>query len=175
MDKKHVIALKAGLSWGLILVLCELAFGVVQYFLRPSIFDFLRFNDPSELLPFLTVEVAFLFLVFAVYFACGMISAKWLAAFPVRSAEIAILGAIAAAVSEIVRSLVSVPINFILSYLMPFPGVMPTDVFNVALGNALVRIAIVSPAFILIAVIIGGISAYVFSKIFFRPEPSAGK
>src|SRR5512138_1373539 len=93
----RVITLRAGLWLGVVLAAAELVFGVVVYFLRPVMNDFIIAGeqDPAALLPIFTAWIAFLFLVLAVYFACGMLVAKWLAPLPLRSRDIALYGAAA--------------------------------------------------------------------------------
>ena len=172
MEPKYAIALRAGLSCGIVLVVAELAFGVALYFLRPAMNDFINGSERDFvlLLPLITSLIAFLFLVLALYFACGMIAAKWLAPLPLRSRDIAALGAIAGAVAELVRSLLAIPVNFAISYMSPLASVKSGDVLNIALANAGIRLACGLPAFVILAAVVAGASAYLFSIIFFRPE-----
>ena len=175
MDLKkavRVITLRAGLSLGLMLAAAELVFGVVLYFLRPAMNDFINAGeqDPAVLLPLITSWIAFLFLVLAIYFACGMIVAKWLAPLPLRSRDIALYGAAAGAIAELIRSALAVVIDFTLNYISPLAGVGTADVLNVALANAGLRLVCGLPLFVLAAAVVAGISAYLFSSIFFRPE-----
>jgi hypothetical protein len=167
-----VITLRAGLSLGILLAAAELVFGVAIYFLRPTMNDFIGAGeqDPVVLLPLITAWIAFLFLVLAIYFACGMIVAKWLAPLPLRSRDIALYGAAAGAVAELIRSVIAVVIDFVISYISPLASVSTADVLNVALANAGIRLVCVLPAFIVLAAAVAGISAYLFSIIFFRPE-----
>ncbi len=166
------IILKAGLTMGIILAMAELAFGVALFFLRPAMNEYINAGerDPVTLLPLIISWIAFLFLLLAIYFTCGMFVAKWLAPLPLRSREIAIYGAVAGAIAELVRSLVAVVVNFAISYISPLPEVGTTDVLNVALTNAGVRLACGMPVFILAAAIVAGVSAYLFSIIFFRSD-----
>ncbi len=127
-------------------------------------------QDPAVLLPLITAWIAFLFLVLAIYFACGMIVAKWLAPLPLRSRDIALYGAAAGAVAELIRSALAVVIDFTLNYISPLAGVGTADVLNVALANAGLRLVCGLPLFVLAAAVVAGISAYLFSSIFFRPE-----
>lgn len=177
MDLKkavRVITLRAGLSLGILLALAELLFGIALYFLRPAMNDFINAGEdnPVLLLPLITSWIAFLFLVLAIYFACGMIVAKWLAPLPLRSRDIAASGAAAGAVAELIRSVLAIVIDFTLSYISPLAGVQSGDVLNIALANAGIRLVCGLPAFVIIAALVAGISAYLFSIIFFRPENS---
>lgn len=167
MQQKHVSVLRAGLTCGIILVIGELAFGAAIYYLRPLLVDYLNGSDLASVAPLASVWVAFLFLVLAIYFACGMIAAKWLAPLPLKSREIAVLGAMAGAIAEALRSIVAILINFALSLYMPLAT---ADTFKVALENAGLRLICGMPLFILVAAVVAGVSAYIFSMIFFRPE-----
>jgi hypothetical protein len=168
----RTITLRAGLSLGILLALTELVFGIALYFLRPAMNDFINAGekDPGVLLPLITAWIAFLFLVLAIYFACGMIVAKWLAPLPLRSRDIALYGAVAGAVAELIRSLLAVVVDFTLSYISPLSGVKTADVLNVALANGGLRLACGLPLFLVVAAAVAGVSAYLFSIIFFRPE-----
>ncbi|OPY28457.1 MAG: hypothetical protein A4E28_01514 [Methanocella sp. PtaU1.Bin125] len=170
MKQKFAIAWRAGISCGLVLAVAEVAFGVALFFLRPAMNEFISggYIDFSTLFPLGISWAAFLFLLLAVYFACGMITAKWLAPTPVPSMEIAVVGAVAGAIAEVVRSLVSVVINFALSLASPLVSVSPSDALFVALENAGLRLVCGLPAFILLAAVVAGVSAYLFSIIFFR-------
>jgi hypothetical protein len=173
----RTVTVKAGLSMGIILVVAELAFGIVLYFLRPVMDDFINAGrqDPAILLPLITSWIAFLFLILAIYFACGMIVAKWLAPLPLRSREIATCGAIAGGIAELLRSIVATVVNFAISYLAPLADVRAGDTLNIALANAGVRLVCGLPAFIVIAAVVAGISAYLFSIIFFRSDSTPCK
>jgi hypothetical protein len=166
------ITLRAGLSAGIMLAAAELTFGVVLYFLRPAMNDFINTGeqDPAVLLPLITAWIAFLFLALAIYFACGMFVAKWLAPLPLRSRDIAMYGAAAGAVAELIRSALAIIVDFIISYISPLASVNTADVLNIALANAGLRLACGLPLFVLGAAAVAGISAYLFSIIFFRPE-----
>jgi hypothetical protein len=168
----RVITLRAGLWLGVMLAVAELVFGVVVYFLRPVMNDFIIADeqDPGMLLPIFTAWIAFLFLVLAIYFACGMLVAKWLAPLPLRSRDIALYGAAAGAVAELIRTAVAIAVDFTLSYISPLAGVSSADVLNVALANAGIRLVCGLPLFILAAAVVAGISAWLFSIIFFRPD-----
>jgi hypothetical protein len=168
----RVITLRAGLWLGVVLAVAELVFGVVVYFLRPVMNDFIIAGeqDPATLLPIFTAWIAFLFLVLAVYFACGMLVAKWLAPLPLRSRDIALYGAAAGAIAELIRTAVAIAVDFTLSYISPLAGVSSADVLNVALANAGIRLVCGLPLFILAAAVVAGISAWLFSIIFFRPD-----
>jgi hypothetical protein len=155
-----------------VLAIAELAFGIALYFLRPAMNDFINGGDQDfvVLLPLITSWIAFLFLVLAVYFACGMIVAKWLSPLPLGSRDIAALGAIAGAVAELARSVCAVVVDFAISYLSPLSGVKSADIVNIALANAGIRLACGLPTFVILAAAVAGVSAYLFSTIFFRPE-----
>jgi hypothetical protein len=169
-----VITLRAGLSAGIMLAAAELVFGVALYFLRPAMNDFINSGeqDPVVLLPLITVWIAFLFLALALYFACGMFVAKWLAPLPLRSRDIAAYGAVAGAIAELIRSVLAVVIDFVISYISPLASVRTAEVLNIALANAGLRLVCGLPLFVLAAAVVAGISAYLFSTIFFRPENS---
>lgn len=172
MQKNRAIAIRSGLTWGVVLGICELGFGVVVYILLPFIEDYLKTYSIDLLIPVATVYLAFLFLLIAVYFTCGMITAKWLTSLPLKSSEIAKLGAISGAAAELVRSLVAIPVNA--AVILLFPAVSAgTNPLLAALGNSAVRLVCGMPLFILFAAAIAGVSAYLFSMIFFRPESSA--
>jgi hypothetical protein len=168
----RTVTVKAGLSMGIILVIAELAFGAALYFLRPVMNDFVNAGqqDPATLLPLITAWIAFLFLILAIYFGCGMIVAKWLAPLPLRSREIATCGAIAGGIAELLRSVVATAVNFAISYISPLTDVKSGDALNVALANAGVRLVCGLPAFIVVAAVVAGISAWLFSIIFFRSD-----
>ncbi|HUL62417.1 MAG TPA: hypothetical protein VLT35_05085 [Methanocella sp.] len=172
IQPKFAIALRAGLTTGVVLAIAELAFGIALYFLRPAMSDFIDSGgqDAVVMLPLITSWVAFLFLVLAVYFACGMIAAKGLSPLPLQSRDIAALGAIAGAVAELVRSVVAITVDFVLSYLWPLAGVRSADVLSTALTSAGIRLVCGLPAFVILAAAVAGFSAYLFSTIFFRPE-----
>jgi hypothetical protein len=173
VEQKFAIAPRADLTWGLALAVAELAFGVALFFLRPTMNEFIKsdYMDFGALLPLATSWVVFLFLLLAVYFGCGMITAKWLAPLPIRSREIAAVGAVAGAIAEVVRSLISVVISFVLSLISPLTSVSASDALNVALENAGLRLVCGLPVFIIIAAIVAGVSAYLFSIIFFPRTP----
>jgi hypothetical protein len=168
----RVITLRAGVSMGILLAVAEMAFGIVLFFLRPAMNDFINAGEQDlvVLLPLITSWIAFLFLLLAMYFACGMLLAKWLAPLPLRSRDIALYGAVAGAIAELIRSALAVVIDFILSYISPLAGVGAAEVFNIALANAGIRLVCGLPIFMIIAAIVAGVSAYLFSIIFFRPE-----
>ncbi|MGA9142026.1 MAG: hypothetical protein WBZ29_17510 [Methanocella sp.] len=170
VKQKFAIALRAGLSCGLVLAVAEIAFGVALIFLRPAMNEFISggYMDFGVLMPLATAWVVFLFMLLAVYFACGMIVAKWLAPLPIRSREIAMVGAVAGAIAEVVRSIVSVAISFALSLISPLVSISPSDALGVALENAGLRLVCGLPAFIILAAVVAGVSAYLFSIIFFR-------
>jgi hypothetical protein len=168
----RVVTLRAGLAAGMMLAAAELIFAIVLYFLRPAMNDFINSvsQDPAVLLPLITAWIAFLFLALAIYFACGMFVAKWLAPLPLRSREIAMYGAVAGAIAELIRSVLAIFVDFIISYISPLASVRTADVLNVALANAGLRLVCGLPLFVLGAAAVAGISAYLFSIIFFRPE-----
>jgi hypothetical protein len=170
VKQKFAIAWRAGLSCGLLLAVAELAFGIAIFFFRPAMNEFISggYEDFGVLLPLATSWVVFLFMLLAVYFACGMIVAKWLAPLPIRSREIATVGAVAGAIAEVVRSIVSVVIGFVVSLMSPLVSVSPSDALGIALENAGLRLVCGLPAFIILAAVVAGISAYLFSIIFFR-------
>lgn len=172
MKHNHAIAIRSGLSWGIVLALCEVGFGVVVYTLLPILNDYLHNFQIELLVPVATVYLAYLFLLIAVYFACGMITAKWLSTQPLKSASIAKMGAISGAAAEAVRSLVAVPVNVAISLLYPAttPDVNP---LLAAAGNAALRTVCGLPLFVVFAALVACFSAYLFSMIFFRPEPTA--
>lgn len=175
MDTKNAVretAINIGLTLGIILAAAELAFGIAVYFLRRYANDFINAgeHDPGMLLPLITTWVAFLFLIQALYFTSGMLVAKRLAPLPLRSHEIAACGAVAGIVAELIRSTLAIAVNFVISYISPLAGVGSTDVLSIALANAGIRLACGLPAFVLIAALVTGISAWLFSIIFFRPE-----
>jgi|AGTN01.3.fsa_nt_gi hypothetical protein len=175
MDMKkavRTITLRAGLSLGLVLAVTEVVFGIVLYFLRPTMNDFINAGkqDPMILLPLITAWIALLILMLTMYFACGMFVAKWLAPLPLRSLDIAAYGAAAGAVAELIRSLIAIIVNFVISYVSPLAGVESADVLNVALLNTGIRLVCGAPAFVVLAAVVAGVSAYLFSIIFFRPE-----
>lgn len=174
MQKNRAIAFRSGLSWGVVLALCEIAFGVVVYVLLPFIGDYLKTFSIDFLIPVATVYLAFLFLLIAVYFTCGMITAKWLTPLPLKSLDIAKLGAISGAAAELVRSVVAIPVNVAIILLFP-AATQGTSPLIAALGNGAVRLVCGLPLFILFAAIVAGVSAYLFSMIFFRPESPALK
>lgn len=171
LQPKYAIAVRSGLTCGIILMLCELGFSTVIYFLRPSLAGYLSSGDLSSVTPLVFGWLAFLFLILAICFACGMLVAKGLAAFPVRNGEIAALGAMAGALAEVLRSVVAVATNFAISLLLP---VADTSALGAALDNAGFRLLCGLPLFVLLAAAVAGISAYAFSLIFFRPENTPG-
>ena len=175
MQEKYRAAVRAGLTSGVVLAACELAFGLVLLFLRSDVQDF--FNGPgddtSSLVPVATVWLAFLFLVIAAYFACGMFAAKWLMPLSLKSGQIAAMGAVAGAVAEVVRTVMSIFIDFVLNLTAPLVHGSSADVFNTALENAGLRLVCGMPTYIILAAAVAGISAYAFSTIFFQPEPLA--
>jgi hypothetical protein len=167
-----LITLRTGISMGVLLAVAELAFGIVLYFLRPVMDDFINSGkqDMTVLLPLITAWIAFLFLMLAIYFGCGMLVAKSLAPLPLRSRDIALYGAAAGAIAELIRSILAIIVNFILSYISPLAGIKTPDVLGVALANASIRLVCGLPVFMILAAIVAGVSAYLFSIIFFRPE-----
>ena len=174
MQKNRAIAIRSGLTWGVALALCELGFGIVVYVLLPFIEDYLETWSIDQLVPVATVYLAFLFLLIAVYFTCGMMTAKWLTPLPLKSFDIAQMGAISGAAAELVRSVVAIPVN--LAIILLFPAASAgTNPLLAALGNGAVRLVCGMPLFILFAAVVAGISAYLFSMIFFRPEGPASK
>lgn len=172
MQKNRAIAFRSGLTWGIILALCELAFGVVVYSLLPILGDYLKSFQIDLLVPVATVYLAYLFLLLAVYFTCGMITAKWLAPTPLKSWDTAKLGAMSGAVAEVTRSLVAVPVNLAIAILFPVAR-DSTNPLLVLLGNAALRLFCGLPAFVFIAALVAGVSAYIFSLIFFKPDTTA--
>ncbi len=170
VEHKFSIAWRAGLSCGLVLAVAEVAFGIALFFLRPVMNEFISggYADFGVLMPLATSWVVFLFLLLAIYFACGMITAKWLAPLPIRSREIATVGAVSGAIAEVVRSIVSIVISFGLSLISPLTSVSASDALTVALENAGLRLVCGLPLFIILAAIVAGVSAYLFSIIFFR-------
>ena len=174
MQKQRAVAIRSGLSWGIVLVLCELGFGVVIYLLLPGMVGYIRNLDFSMLLPMITVYLAYLFLLIAIYFMCGMITAKWLTSQPMKSFDIAKMGALSGAIAEALRSIVAVPVNIIVYILFPFapPG---TSIFSAVLGNAAARLFCGLPIFVILAAAVAGTAAYIFSMIFFRPETKNAK
>jgi hypothetical protein len=167
-----LITQQVGLSIGVLLAVAELAFGIALYFVRPAMNDFISSGeqDPLVLLPLITTWIAFLFLLLAMYFACGMLVAKRLAPLPLRSRDIALYGAAAGAIAELIRSVLAILIDFILSYISPLAGVNSADVLSIAVAGAGIRLVCGLPVFIVIAAAVAGVSAYLFSIIFFRPE-----
>ena len=174
MQKNRTIAIRSGLSWGIILALCELGFGMVVYVLLPSITGNLKNFQIDLILPVITVYLAYLFLLIAVYFAAGMITAKWLASRPLKSTEIAILGALSGATAEVVRTIVAIPVNLAIVLLFPLAQDGQNTVLA-AIGNGAIRLVCGMPVFVILAAIVAGLSAYTFSLVFFRPESSAQK
>ncbi|HMK48151.1 MAG TPA: hypothetical protein VK436_16130 [Methanocella sp.] len=172
MQKQRDVAVRSGLSWGVVLVICELGFGIVMYLLLPGMTSYIRSFDLSMLSPVITVYLAYLFLLIAIYFTCGMITAKWLISQPLKSIDIAKMGALSGAIAESLRSIVAVPINIIISLLFPFapPG---TSIFSAALGNAAARLFCGLPVFVILAAAVAGTTAYIFSMIFFRETKKA--
>ena len=171
MPKNRAAAIRSGLTGGIVLALCELGFGAVVYVLLPFLGDYLKTFSADLLLPMAVVYLAYLFLLIAVYFTCGMITAKWLTPLPLKSWDIAKLGALSGAVAEAVRSLAAVPVNIAIALLFP-AATAGTNPLIVAIGNGAVRLFCGLPVFVLFAAAIAGISAYLFSMIFFRSEPS---
>ncbi|CAJ35887.1 hypothetical protein [Methanocella arvoryzae] len=169
MQENRAIAIRSGLSWGVALAFCELCFGIVVYILLPFIEDYLEMRSIDQLVPIATVYLAFLFLLIAVYFTCGMMTAKRLTQLPVKSLDIALTGAITGAAAELVRSVVAIPVNLAIILLFPAASAGAHPLLA-ALGNGAVRLVCGMPLFILFAAVVAGISAYLFSMIFFRPE-----
>ncbi|HUL61556.1 MAG TPA: hypothetical protein VLT35_00720 [Methanocella sp.] len=168
----RAIVLRAGLTMGVILAVAELAFGVALFFLRPAMNDFISAGeqDVVTLMPLIIAWFAFLFLLLAIYFACGMMVAKWLAPLPLRSRDIAIYGAVGGAIAELARSVIAVAVDFAISYVSPLASVRSADTLNVALANAGIRLACGLPAFLVLAAVVAGLSAWLFSIIFFRSD-----
>ena len=171
MQKKLAFAFRSGLSWGVVLALCELGFGAVIFVLLSALGSPVKMIELDFLTPFVIVYATFVFVLIAVYFASGMMTAKWLAMIPMKSRDIAAMGALSGAVAEALRSLVAVPTNLFISYEFPIDPMNANAVVS-ALVNAAIRLVVMLPAFVVIAAIIAGASAYMFSLIFFRAEAS---
>jgi len=167
LQPKYVSALRAGLSWGVVLVLCELGFGAVSYYLRPDLVDYMNRGDAASLFPMAAVWLAYLLLILAIYIACGMSAAKALSPLPLRSLEIGALGALAGAIAELLRSVIAALMSFAISMLFPL---VKDGGFAVALESAGLRLVCGLPLFVIAAAFVAGLSAYGFSLIFFRPE-----
>lgn len=174
MQKNRAIAIRSGLSWGIVLALCELGFGLAVYVLLPSITGYMKHFQIDLIIPVAIVYLAYLFLLIAVYFASGMITAKWLASQPLKSAEISMLGAFSGATAEVVRTIVAIPVNLAIALLFPI-AIESYNPVLVAIGNVGIRLVCGMPVFVIFAAIVAGLSAYTFSLIFFRPEPVAQK
>lgn len=169
MREEYVSAIRAGLASGAILVLCELAFGIALYLLRPSVLKFIENENLSSIMPVAIVWLAFIFFVLVIYATCGMLTAKRLIATPVDTVHIIMLGALAVAIAEMMRSAVAIVINFALSMLSPLDVSASSGmVLSQALISTSIRVLCVLPAFIILAAIISAISAYAFSNIFFK-------